>query len=78
MESFNIADFLEAVEQGYRMPITGTNLNRALVRFEQALICKALKISKGNVTAAGEILDLNRTTLHEKMVKFGISRADCV
>ena len=49
-------------------------LNELMVDYEVCLICLALEQSSGNVALAGRIMGINRTTLWEKMLKFGINR----
>jgi len=43
-----------------------------LADIEKNAICKALSISKGNLSAAARILDISRTTLYSKMGKYDL------
>jgi DNA-binding NtrC family response regulator len=55
------------------LPEEGTNFYKAVEDFENTLITQALQRSNGNKNRAASILNLNRTTLLEKMKKKGMS-----
>ena len=57
-----------------RVPSTGLNFNAVVGRFESDLIEQALEQTHWNKNRAAQLLDLNRTTLFEKIKKRGISR----
>ncbi|MEE8164836.1 MAG: sigma-54 dependent transcriptional regulator [Myxococcota bacterium] len=57
-----------------RVPSTGLNFNAVVGRFESELIEQALKLTHWNKNRAARLLELNRTTLIEKIKKRGISR----
>ena len=57
-----------------RVPSTGLNFNAVVARFESDLIEQALEQTHWNKNRAAQLLELNRTTLLEKIKKRGISR----
>ena len=57
-----------------RVPSTGLNFSAAVGRFEADLIEQALEHTHWNKNRAAQLLELNRTTLIEKIKKRGISR----
>jgi DNA-binding NtrC family response regulator len=57
-----------------RVPSTGINFNAVVGRFETDLIEQALEQTHWNKNRAAKLLELNRTTLIEKIKKRGISR----
>jgi DNA-binding NtrC family response regulator len=57
-------------------PADGLNLPQALLEFERRLILKALERSNWVKSRAAQLLNLNRTTLIEKMKKQQISTPD--
>ncbi len=57
-----------------QLPEEGINLKEQLLHLEQSLIKQALEESNGVVAQAARKLQLNRTTLVEKMRKFGLDR----
>ena len=59
---------LEALE----IPNNGMDFNSAVDAYENSLLAKALKKTKGNKRRAARLLNLNRTTLIEKIKKKGI------
>jgi transcriptional regulator with PAS, ATPase and Fis domain len=63
-----VSQFLEAV------PFTenGVNLTKELERYENRLIMEALRRSGGVTSRAAQLLNLNRTTLVEKMKRKGL------
>ncbi len=54
------------------LPTTGVDFNSLIEEFENQLIIQALERTKGNKKAAAELLNLNRTTLVEKIKKKGL------
>ncbi|MCB0345914.1 MAG: sigma-54-dependent Fis family transcriptional regulator [Bdellovibrionales bacterium] len=54
------------------LPEDGLDFNSVVDSFENSLIMQALERTKGNKKAAAELLNLNRTTLVEKIKKKGI------
>jgi DNA-binding NtrC family response regulator len=59
----------------FELPEEGMDLRRALQRFEETMIRKALLQTEGNKNQAAKILGLNRTTLVEKLRKRPIAVA---
>jgi len=55
-----------------KLPEQGLNFNEIVERFENSLILQALERTGGNKKAAAELLNLNRTTLVEKIKKKGL------
>jgi DNA-binding protein Fis len=51
---------------------TGIDLYQEVRRFETRLIRRAVEEAEGNVTRAARLLGLNKTTLHEKIKRYGI------
>ena len=58
------------------IPDSGLDFNRLVDDFENSLILKALERTNGNKKAAARLLNLNRTTLVEKIKKKGIESDD--
>ncbi|MBI4237478.1 MAG: sigma-54-dependent Fis family transcriptional regulator [Deltaproteobacteria bacterium] len=63
---------LQTLPQPYQppqvvLPVTGLSLKAAVLEFEQSLIQQALQMSGGNKNRAAGLLQLNRTTLVEKL-----------
>jgi DNA-binding NtrC family response regulator len=56
------------------LPESGLDFNKTIDAFENALILQALRRTGGNKKAAAKLLNLNRTTLVEKIKKKGL---DC-
>lgn len=56
------------------LPEAGLDFNRVVEDFENALILQALEKTGGNKKAAAKLLNLNRTTLVEKIKKKGLDR----
>ena len=54
-------------------PVPG-EMPRALEEVEKAHIGKMLEIHNWNVSKAAKVLDIDRTTLHKKIQKFGLAR----
>jgi two-component system response regulator HydG len=55
---------------------TGAGLKERVDAYERGLIVAALEQAGGNRTHAARALGLNRGTLHSKLQKFGLARAD--
>lgn len=53
----------------------GPSLTDRMKAFEENLIAQAIEQTKGNVSAASELLQINRTTLNYKLKKLGFTRA---
>jgi len=58
------------------LPIEGLDLKEYLGNLEQGLIHQALEDAGGVVARAAERLRIRRTTLVEKMRKYGMNRRD--
>jgi sigma-54 dependent transcriptional regulator, flagellar regulatory protein len=65
-----------ALGPGPRLPEEGIDLKEYLNELEVGLIRRALEEASGVVAHAAKLLGMRRTTLVEKMRKFGISRAE--
>ncbi|HFD13251.1 MAG TPA: sigma-54-dependent Fis family transcriptional regulator [Crenotrichaceae bacterium] len=63
-----------SVQQIKQWPDEGINLKKQLLKLEQSLIIQALDECNGVVAQAARKLKLNRTTLVEKMRKFGLDK----
>jgi sigma-54 specific flagellar transcriptional regulator A len=61
---------------GDALPQDGLDLKAHLYAIEQQLIAEALARSGGTVSQAARLLGLRRTTLVEKMRRFGMSVAE--
>jgi DNA-binding NtrC family response regulator len=53
-------------------PVSGLDLAREVRRYETALICAALKQSRGRQRKAAQLLRITPTTLFEKLKRYGI------
>jgi DNA-binding NtrC family response regulator len=51
----------------------GQTLSQAVDTYERALISAELARQSGNVARTGDALGVPRTTLHDKMRKYGLS-----
>lgn len=58
------------------LPESGVDFNQIVEEFENSLILQALERTQGNKKAAARLLNLNRTTLVEKIKKKGLARLD--
>lgn len=58
------------------LPEAGVDFNQIVEEFENSLILQALNRTQGNKKAAARLLNLNRTTLVEKIKKKGLDGAD--
>jgi sigma-54 dependent transcriptional regulator, flagellar regulatory protein len=65
-----------AAAEAARLPADGIDLRAHLFAIEHGLIREALDRSGGTVAAAARLLGLRRTTLVEKLRKYGISTAE--
>ena len=54
------------------LPPEGLSLKHRLAEIERDLIAQALSRTKGNVSQTARILNVQRTTLIEKIQKFGL------
>ena len=55
------------------LPANGLNLKEAVMAYEVALIKQALEQTSGNKNQAAQLLNINRTTLVEKIKRLKIS-----
>jgi sigma-54 specific flagellar transcriptional regulator A len=58
------------------MPVDGLDLKNYLCNLETALLRQALQQAGGTVARAARLLNLRRTTLVEKMKKYGMDSSD--
>jgi sigma-54 specific flagellar transcriptional regulator A len=58
------------------LPVGGMDLRAYLENLERGLICKALEAANGTVAQAARLLGLRRTTLVEKLRKYGLAAGD--
>ena len=65
----------EELPENVRLPVNGLDLKDYLARLERSLIEQALDDTGAVVARAADRLHIRRTTLVEKMRKYGISRA---
>ena len=63
------------IEISEELPTDGVDFNTLVDQFETRLITMALSRTNGNKKAAARLLQLNRTTLVEKIKKKGLERA---
>ena len=68
-------DRLAEPEAVARLPVNGLDLKDYLGRLERSLIEQALEDTNSVVARAADRLHIRRTTLVEKMRKYGIERA---
>ena len=66
----------EPVTGTAQLPSAGLDLREYLAELEQDLIQQALNAEDGVVARAAERLNIRRTTLVEKMRKYGMNRKD--
>jgi DNA-binding NtrC family response regulator len=62
----------ELKEQFIRFSEDGINLSREVEQYENHLIIEALRKANGVTTRAAQLLQLNRTTLVEKLKRKGV------
>lgn len=70
------AMFANGALSGLELPEDGLDFNRVVEEFENSLILQALERTQGNKKAAARLLNLNRTTLVEKIKKKGLELGD--
>jgi sigma-54 specific flagellar transcriptional regulator A len=58
------------------LPPQGISLKQHLVTIERSLIEQALQRAEGNVSQTAKLLQLQRTTLIEKINKYGMRTAE--
>jgi sigma-54 specific flagellar transcriptional regulator A len=63
---------INLAQGGPEFPNEGVELKKYLLKIERCLIKKALRKSKGNVSETARLLSLRRTTLIEKINKYGM------
>jgi len=66
------------VEEAFRIPQDGFDLKEHLINLEYSLIKQALDDTAGVVAHAAKRLQMRRTTLVEKMRKYGLQRPESV
>ena len=71
-----LAPMVEAPTISTQLPSEGMDLREYLAELEQDLIQQALDEEDGVVARAAERLNIRRTTLVEKMRKYGMGRKD--
>ena len=57
-------------------PVNGLNFNDMVSQFEKDLLLQALKKSSGVKNRAAKLLNLNRTTLVEKLKRFNLTEGN--
>ncbi|MFP5305165.1 MAG: helix-turn-helix domain-containing protein, partial [Gammaproteobacteria bacterium] len=68
---------IEATHPSSELPPEGVNLKDHIENIELSLIRQALQQAGGVVAHAAKLLNTRRTTLVEKLRKYGLSREDC-
>ena len=78
MSADAVTELLHAAPADYTadLPIGGMDLRAYLENLERGLICKALEVAHGTVAQAARLLGLRRTTLVEKLRKYGLAAGD--
>ena len=76
LESGGVATNEAAATGGMDLPREGMDLREYLETLERRLICQALDLSHGTVAQAARLLALRRTTLVEKMRKYGLGASE--
>ncbi len=66
------------IEEAFRIPQDGFDLKEHLINLEYSLIKQALDDTDGVVAHAAKRLQMRRTTLVEKMRKYGLQRSESV
>ncbi|WP_160060487.1 sigma-54 dependent transcriptional regulator [Psychromonas sp. L1A2] len=71
-----LSDESDEESQGFlgNLPAEGMNLKNKLVEFEMEMIRQAIDSQDGVVSHAAELLSMRRTTLVEKMKKYGLNK----
>ena len=72
-ESFTQLEEPVADPFSHVLPDEGLNLKDMLAELEMEMICQALEMQDGVVARAAEMLGMRRTTLVEKMRKYGMT-----
>ncbi len=72
------APTMRALDEPMRIPANGLDLKEHLTNLESSLIKQALDDADGVVAHAAKRLNMRRTTLVEKMRKYGLQRVDKV
>ena len=78
IESVTVAESQPESDMAYRLPRAGLDLKEHLSQLEFSLIKQALDESDGVVAHAAKRLSMRRTTLVEKMRKYGLQRQEHV
>jgi sigma-54 specific flagellar transcriptional regulator A len=60
----------------FELPAGGMDLRNHLETLERKLISRALEVAEGTVAQAARLLGLRRTTLVEKLRKYGLAAPD--
>ncbi len=68
------ADYKESPASGQRLPVEGIDLKEQVAQYEINLIRQALDEAEGVVAHAAKRLGMRRTTLVEKLRKYGIQK----
>lgn len=77
MEPFNhIQSVIALAQGGVDFPEEGVQLKERMLEIERSLIKEALLRSEGNVSKSARLLSVQRTTLIEKINKFGLSETE--
>ena len=74
-----VAELLQDTAADYaaaELPAGGMDLRAYLEHLERGLICQALEAANGTVAQAARLLGLRRTTLVEKLRKYGLAAGD--
>lgn len=66
----------EALPRELKLPLNGVDLREYISHLETTLIQQSLDYNNGVVARAAEQLHLRRTTLVEKMRKYGMQRKE--
>jgi sigma-54 specific flagellar transcriptional regulator A len=71
-----IEDLIAFTQEGSSslFALDGIPLKKKLVDFERGLIERALDQAKGNISQTARILNVQRTTLIEKINKYGLNQ----
>jgi sigma-54 specific flagellar transcriptional regulator A len=68
-----VQNVIMLAQGGDVFPEQGMELKRHLLEIERSLIAQALSRAEGNVSKTARLLNLQRTTLIEKINKYGLS-----
>ncbi|MDQ7015122.1 MAG: sigma-54-dependent Fis family transcriptional regulator [Gammaproteobacteria bacterium] len=74
--ALHMAEQVVVESQAVRLPSSGMDLKKYMAKIEVDLIQQALEDSMGVVAHAAKLLTVRRTTLVERMRKYGISRRE--